>query len=349
MVARSWTSLFRVLSMGVFLLACNFFHDYLEHRRTFVLHTDVPAPNQTAVNFPRFASLEEPPYPTDPAKPVIYLIQMEGNVPPPAMEPADFVCVVWKHPRDPCTFLPSSSWTQGRNFMWKKVVEMKKKYVYYVFMDEDITISNLALFEAHLLRYLPPVGVPAGIAQLYEPIEKKWRGTEAILLDSYDAAFDAFHYDVVHGSLILPYGDLFDKFSWWVSQLYTIYLTQVSFLNEAVGFLNITSSNAIHRNYPRGWNMTASDSYFNTHIVPNPSMRRFMKGYSWTTPGHAHPKQPKQRYIMSEAFIELADSESPYWKRVAEIRNSKDGIPPLPTDAPSITGEDMSKKMFGFK
>lgn len=31
------------------------------------------------------------------------------------------------------------------------------------------------------------------------------------------------------------------------------------------------------RNYPRGWNMTASDAFFNKHIVPNPQMRQFMK------------------------------------------------------------------------
>lgn len=44
---------------------------------------------------------------------------------------------------------------------------MKKKYAYYVFMDEDIGISNITQFEAYLLKYMPPVGVPAGIAQLY--------------------------------------------------------------------------------------------------------------------------------------------------------------------------------------
>ena len=50
---------------------------------------------------------------------------------------------------------------------------------------------------------------------------------ESRVLTCFDAAFNAFHYDLVHDSLVLPYIDLFDKFGWWTSQLYMIYLTQV--------------------------------------------------------------------------------------------------------------------------
>ena len=47
-------------------------------------------------------------------------------------------------------------------------------------------------------------------------------------LTSFDAAFNAFHHDVIHHGIVFPYCDLLDTFSWWISQLYMIYLCQVS-------------------------------------------------------------------------------------------------------------------------
>jgi len=291
------------------------------------------------------------PYPTDPARAILYLVQMEGGTPVPRLGGSDVWCVTWKVDTPPCSFAPKSSWTQGRNYLWKKAVESPRKYTYYVFMDEDITLSNITLFEEHLLRYLPPIGVPAGIAQLYGAPDKAVRqaGHEAIILLSFDAAFNAFHHDVMHSSLLLPYCDLFDGFSWWISQLYMIYLSQILYAREVVGLMRITTSNALHRNYPRGWNMTATDQFFHKYIILDPELKQTLRGYFWDWQGVAHPKPPNQRYHLPDVFVTLADSLTPYWLRIAEIRNSKDGIPPLPEDLPSVTGPNMAKVMFGFK
>ena len=51
---------------------------------------------------------------------------------------------------------------------------MDKKYEYYVFMDEDIVVSNLTLWEETLFRYRPAVGVPGGIAQVHRMCAVCW-------------------------------------------------------------------------------------------------------------------------------------------------------------------------------
>eukprot|EP00668_Euglena_longa_P017185 GGOE01021545.1.p1 GENE.GGOE01021545.1~~GGOE01021545.1.p1 ORF type:complete len:358 (-),score=92.78 GGOE01021545.1:93-1055(-) len=309
---------------------------------------DQPHPAEERSQQPRRvlrAEPEKPPFPSDPSRPVVYLIQLEGISPVPKMGEADVLCVTWKQELAPCDFIPGSSWTQGRNALWKKVTTMQKKYMYYVFMDEDITLSNLSLFELSLVKWQPPIGVPAGIAQLQGVDENRY---EALKLHSFDAAFNAFHYDVVHSSLVLPYVDLFDHFSWWSSQLYMIYLCQVFFDNEVIGFMRVKSTNAQHRPYPRGWNMTALDQFWRQHVVVDDHMRLTWKGYSWTTSGPASPKPGLQRYYVPEEFLALPDSETVFWRRIAEIKSSSNGRPPLALAKVDIAGEDF-QKMFGIK
>ena len=181
-----------------------------------------PVPSPAVIRPPK--PTPPPLFPTNPKQPIIYLIQMEGNLPPPNLWGADIMCITWKFPRHPCTYLPNSTWSSGRNYMWKMATTMDVKYEYYVFMDEDILVSNLTLWEETLLRYRPAVGVPGGIAQVLPNTDTT---PESRVLTCFDAAFNAFHYDLVHDSLVLPYVDLFDNFGWWLAQLYMIYLTQV--------------------------------------------------------------------------------------------------------------------------
>eukprot|EP00669_Euglena_mutabilis_P008813 TRINITY_DN3802_c0_g1_i1.p1 TRINITY_DN3802_c0_g1~~TRINITY_DN3802_c0_g1_i1.p1 ORF type:complete len:368 (+),score=54.16 TRINITY_DN3802_c0_g1_i1:59-1162(+) len=234
----------RPMLMGLFLLACIITHQHLSVRvnhRPQRSRSSKQQAEPAAKTVPEVAA--RPPFPTDPAHPVLYLIQLEGTTPPPSVGGADSLCVAWKQEMAPCDFAAGSSWTQGRNHLWKKATLLEKKYMYYVFMDEDIQLSNLTEFEELLLKYQPPIGVPAGIAQ----IAGKPPAYNMVILHSFDAAFDAFHYDVMHDSMVLPYSDLFDKFSWWASQLFMIYLCQIFYNNEVVGFLGVTSANAQHR------------------------------------------------------------------------------------------------------
>jgi hypothetical protein len=288
-----------------------------------------------------------PLFPTDPKRPIIYLIQMEGNLPPPNMNGADILCITWKNRRDPCVFLPNSTWTSGRNYMWKMVTMMDKKYEYYVFMDEDIVVSNLTLWEETLFRYRPAVGVPGGIAQVHPGVDIT---VESRVLTCFDAAFNAFHYDLVHDSLVLPYIDLFDKFGWWTSQLYMIYLTQVFYDGEVMGFFRPTTTNGQHRYYPRGWNLSAANKFWEEFIVADRELRKSFVGYSWTAKGVAQPHVTKQRFQAPiDLLSEFASMENPYWSRIAKIRASPNGMPPLAEgEAITFSGEDMNK-MFGHK
>eukprot|EP00669_Euglena_mutabilis_P010636 TRINITY_DN5362_c0_g1_i2.p1 TRINITY_DN5362_c0_g1~~TRINITY_DN5362_c0_g1_i2.p1 ORF type:complete len:406 (+),score=106.81 TRINITY_DN5362_c0_g1_i2:42-1220(+) len=301
-----------------------------------------PSPTLSPSPSPVLAVSPAPPFPTDPAKPVIYLIQAEGIEPIPTMQGADILCITWKREIPKCDFLPESSWTQGRNHMWKKAVTMAKKYMYYIFMDEDITLNNLTLFEETLLAWQPPVAVPAGIAQLSD--EAKLLGREAVILWRYDAAFDAFHYDVVHHSPLLPYGDLFDSFSWWLNQLFVSYMSQIFYPDQVLGFMKVTTWNHKHRAYPRGWNDSAIHQFFTEHIIYDPGMRKALKGAQWFTPGDAKVKPVGvQRYLLPKEMTALLDADTIWWNRIREIRNSTDGRPPKRRFGVAFTGEDFQK------
>ena len=168
-----------------------------------------------------------------------------------------------------------SSWSEGRNILYRFAKEMPKNYLYCTFMHDvifdfsnfnfserysDLRISSpLQAFEDLLLEHEPAIGVPVycyrrngpdcGFIMKLKPIPEYM-----FVTIWFDAIFTAFHRNA--SDLMLPYRLDYEQVSWWQSQksLYS------------------TVSNNAHRRYPkREW-----DNW--THLY-NILKNRYAKAY----------------------------------------------------------------------
>jgi hypothetical protein len=156
----------------------------------------------------------------------LYLVQVERELPgclrPLESDDSDVRFLSWKRPSsDPrSVFYPHSSWTQGRNRLYKEIEGTA--YEYYVFLDDDVEMllrkgharNGWRAFEAFLLDYEPAVGVARYMWQLMGgglDVSKPVQG-----IRFFDALVNAFHREAVH--TLLPYCDLLDRYSEAYSQ-----------------------------------------------------------------------------------------------------------------------------------
>ena len=158
----------------------------------------------------------------------------------------------------------STTWTVGRNLLYKAAKERKEKYIYYIFMDDDVqlimadkknTQNPWRMYEESLKTFQPAV---VTILITYErrsfsdksfPERLNCELTGYIQIYVTDAIFNAFHYQVIDH--ILPYTTGFDSVSWWHSQAYLMIKCDILFNDEVVIDPRIKVINSKHRNYPR--------------------------------------------------------------------------------------------------
>lgn len=174
----------------------------------------------------------------------------------------------------------NTTWSTGRNILYRLAMNRDDKYRYYIFLDEDVEFyftfnttediySNgtnypLQAFENFLLNYEPAVGLcnycsrcgkslPNGS---YVPAlccsPRPATGNLPPILPvtiSFDAAVNAFHNDAIQH--ILPYRLDYENISWWESQKYVILASDVLFRGQVVRYTPVTAINNNHRDYPQ--------------------------------------------------------------------------------------------------
>ena len=158
-------------------------------------------------------------------------------------------------------FQPFTTWTTGRNLLYATSKARDKFYLYYIFMDDDITIHVVEksdsnpwrMFEDVLRSTQPPIAVVDPLLT-YNNIPKpkgceSGRVTKFAQVSGFDAMFNAFHYQAVEH--ILPYPTKFDNVSWWYSQMFVIIICDVKFHGQVVGDTRLKANNTKHRPYPR--------------------------------------------------------------------------------------------------
>ena len=170
-------------------------------------------------------------------------------------------------------FNTSTSWTTGRTELYYAAKRLNKKYLYYIFLDDDITIvpifTNLSsscwwrTYEQFLLDKRPPLAALDNPDwQLVDKIRKA-RSKEHCTMNEtdpdyylakwFDAVINAFRHDAV-GHLfgpITPYWTRFDSESWWMSQWYVNIMTDIVFHNQAMLPVHLLAYNPKHRKYPQ--------------------------------------------------------------------------------------------------
>jgi len=156
-------------------------------------------------------------------------------------------------------FIPNSTWGEGRNYLLNKALELKERFQYFIFIDDDVRFlkGGFEKFEQQLLKYKPSIAVPVFVpktkATIIEIKVPYWKRSKITFkyqqCKRADAQFIAFHKNVITDCLVVPLQTQFDKISWWFTsstqQLLILNLYPKSFLQ----FNNIEVANDLHREY----------------------------------------------------------------------------------------------------
>ena len=169
-------------------------------------------------------------------------------------------------------FNSSTSWAAGRNLLYKLAMQKEKKFLYYIFVDDDVdlemrtkdTTNPWRAFEKSLLLYEPAVAAPPQpergcsswcLSALYSyrkrlgcPL-KADEITDFIPTVHYDAAYVALHRRAV--SHVMPHLTQYDEISWWFAHRNVEMKSEIMFQGSTVGHTFVTAANGQHRSYRR--------------------------------------------------------------------------------------------------
>ena len=170
----------------------------------------------------------------------------------------------------------AATWTIGRNILYEASQKRTTKYLYYIFLDDDIvldiknspqdygkshvpkSINPWRKFEEFLLRVKPAVGTADDSTNRRIPIADNSRrnkncslpkDTEYVPSPRFDASFNAFHRKAINH--LLPYSPKFDKSSWWFAGRFIEAKCEVVFPGQVVIHTTIHAINKLHRKYPK--------------------------------------------------------------------------------------------------
>ena len=161
-------------------------------------------------------------------------------------------------------FNPNTSWTTGRNLLYRSIMKREQKYLYYTFFDDDITLgfrekphpisSAWREYEKSLLRVRPLIAVSweydlGHFTQYYEGKCNYTSKTDFLPFIWYDALFNSFHSEVIN--YLLPYYEKMEKTSIWNSQVYLIMKTDLIYPGQVFHHINVLAYNHLHRPYAR--------------------------------------------------------------------------------------------------
>ena len=145
------------------------------------------------------------------------------------------------------TFLPHSSWAEGRNRLLN-LAQQRGTYLYYIFCDDDISFirGDWSKFEEQLVALKPAIGVPV------VPKTKSYtfRCIDHQIFVINDEQLMAFHHEVIADALVLPYQRQFDDIHWWIACEIQEILIQRFYSSGAVQFNCIEIANDCHGRYP---------------------------------------------------------------------------------------------------
>ena len=273
----------------------------------------------------------------------IYLTQTESCLAPHLLRPDvfgvgrknDVLVLSWKQPcvQESLAHLKhikyiynaNSTWSTGRNILYRLAKETPKNYLYYVFLDDDMTFdftnsdfrkryrdlgfnSPLQAFEDFLLKHEPAIAVP-----IYCPSRgRSWACDKMLNMKPmpeylpvtiyFDAAFTAFHRNAV--DLMLPYRLDYEQQSWWQSQKFVILAADLTFRGQVLRFAPLIAYNTKHRKYPRWDSDNWTDMY---NILKNEMPEYFRNQVDWKW-------KPNYDNIDAVAVVQNDTVITPMWR-----------------------------------
>lgn len=245
----------------------------------------------------------------------IYLTQTESCIGPHLLRPGvfgdgcknDVIVLSWQQP---CTeqnsahikhikyiYKANTSWSVGRNVLYRYAKESPKDYLYYIFLDDDVTLdfanaafrqryrdlntsSPLQAFENFLLKHEPAIAVPMycnGGARCDKMKHLKPMPEYLPVTIHFDAAFNAFHRSAL--DVMLPYRLDYENESWWQSQKFVVLAADLIFRGQVLRFAPLLVSNNAHRQYPR-WDAENWTHIYN--LLKDEIPKEFRDKIDWT-------------------------------------------------------------------
>ncbi len=187
-------------------------------------------------------------------KPFIYLISTKQQVMRPDLDTpsSDFLQLIWgpEAPSFPnAIWAPGCTWNEARNRLLDAVRERGKHYIYFIFTDDDASLSlrpssapeGMEIeklddpwreFERLLLKWLPAAGYARYTIQ--QPQETKKEEPEIECVRFADPLLVAYHFEAA--SFLLPYTTHFDTESWWYSAVVVNALQSLHFRGHIFQF-----------------------------------------------------------------------------------------------------------------
>lgn len=153
-------------------------------------------------------------------------------------------------------FFPNSTWAEGRNRQLDYTINTSTDYLYYIFLDDDVSIEKGTFieFENLLLEYQPAVGLP-----LCDAIKSSDRYVKKLQVQhpvAMDQLMQAYHRRVIKEKIALPFVTKFDRLSWW----YACEINQFLILRYYRGHVMQFNTIQIH-NDNHNWSTDKKTSY----------------------------------------------------------------------------------------
>ena len=189
-----------------------------------------------------------------------------------------------------------TTWGTGRNKLFFHATKRNINYIYYIFLDDDISLrfnrqatpamkklSPIQVFQNWLLDYAPAVGLvdyegrnEGKLVHLRKRnvcgrLQAKNR-TVANPTIFFDPLFNAIHAKAV--GHIYPLDTRYEKKNWWLTDKYLASAVEMKFRGQALLYFPLTVENGLHRPYPR--------SFFGTIIT----WKKFIKRIQKQAPDH---------------------------------------------------------------
>uniref|UniRef100_A0A7S1IP68 Uncharacterized protein n=1 Tax=Eutreptiella gymnastica TaxID=73025 RepID=A0A7S1IP68_9EUGL len=231
---------------------------------------------------------------------------------------ADLLCVTYRRRAPPCHFAQHTTWTSGRNTLWQLAKRMPRTYVYYIFLDDDVSCveGSFREFEKALLAHRPAIAVPTLLID-----RKADRRVQVQTTLNFDAIMNAFHTDVMFGGTVLPYFDLFDtgmipgfKASWWVSQLLVVYEAQILYPRHIARVNTVRIKNLHHGHYPKGLNHGRHTKWFFHNVYSDQAYAQ--RRWRGLVPGPAGLILPGSDFrVPAPLRRRLFNYSTPFWAR----------------------------------
>jgi len=257
----------------------------------------------------------------------VYLVQTKRELPYSLQglygPDSDVIFLSWEKATDHSTFFPFSTWSNGRNRLFKKVYNTD--YRYYIFLDDDVVLETTKLyrgepknpwriFEEYLLRYEPAVGATS--YHFHLPLNNEKIQT----IYAFDPLVTAIHKEAL--DVLLPYCDLYDHISWWNSFIFVMHLAAVLYKSHVLQFNILHAKNMLSRSYQRSnkFYKELNTIFYNSLI--SPELKKIFKPfYNWNNfpmsinvNGVVEYKKQSYHYSVEE-LSHLFDFQNPYWKR----------------------------------